>query len=474
MEDILEAALDHALSLGAEYAEARYQRDRSWEYILKNGTPEVSSRTLRAGVSIRVTVKGHMAFVAANDDDPIDLAERAVRLAELSQRIPATVSRDDSAVSRAKDIVTAQIPITDLDREEVDSMLSEAEAAASDAVLRTDTKLVGSFMALSFMETEKVILNSDGGLLISSVPRAAFNAFLTVVNPNKGAIQRHISRGATAGWEAVLGWDVPTVLASEVETLGKILTEARSFKGATTDIVLGPEIIGLVAHESAGHPSEADRLLGREAAQAGETFRSEKGVPERIGKEILNVIDDPTLNGSFGYYRYDDECVRARPRNLICKGIFDELLHDRSSAAAMGLRSNGSSRSRFFCHEPIIRMSNTFVSPGDHSFEELIEDIKDGIYMRNFMEWNIDDRRYNQRYVGLECYKIRNGELEDMISSPTLEMSTPALWSAIDALGSDLQFSSALCGKGDPMQGVPVWTGGPHVRLRSVPMGGKV
>jgi Predicted Zn-dependent proteases and their inactivated homologs len=119
-------------------------------------------------------------------------------------------------------------------------------------------------------------------------------------------------------------------------------------------------------------------------------------------------------------------------------------------------------------------MSNTFVSPGDHSFEELIEDIKDGIYMRNFMEWNIDDRRYNQRYVGLECYKIRNGELEDMISSPTLEMSTPALWSAIDALGSDLQFSSALCGKGDPMQGVPVWTGGPHVRLRSVPMGGKV
>jgi TldD protein len=117
-------------------------------------------------------------------------------------------------------------------------------------------------------------------------------------------------------------------------------------------------------------------------------------------------------------------------------------------------------------------MANTFVEPMDHSFEELIEDVMDGIYIKNIMEWNIDDRRFNHRYVGLEAYQILNGRLEGMVRNPKLEITTPALWSAVDAVGKDLSFTAAYCGKGDPMQTIPVWMGGPHLRLRDVMVGG--
>jgi len=84
------------------------------------------------------------------------------------------------------------------------------------------------------------------------------------------------------------------------------------------------------------------------------------------------------------------------------------------------------------------------------------------------MEWNIDDLRFNQRYVGLEAYRILNGELEGMIRNPALEVTTIGFWSAVDAVGEDLEFQAAYCGKSDPLQGIPVWTGGPHRRLRNI------
>jgi TldD protein len=117
-------------------------------------------------------------------------------------------------------------------------------------------------------------------------------------------------------------------------------------------------------------------------------------------------------------------------------------------------------------------MANTYMEPGDYKFDELLEDIKFGIYIKNFTEWNIDDRRFNQRYVGLESYIIENGELKDMVRNPVIEMTTVGLFSSVDAVGSDLDFWAATCGKGDPMQGVPVWTGGPSIRLRNVNLGG--
>jgi TldD protein len=118
-------------------------------------------------------------------------------------------------------------------------------------------------------------------------------------------------------------------------------------------------------------------------------------------------------------------------------------------------------------------MANTFFEQGNFTQEELIEDVKRGILMNSFTEWNIDDRRFQSKYVGLEVYLIEDGEVTDtMIRRPILELTTYGILESVDAVGKDFFAPLGLCGKGDPMQGVPVSLGGPHVRLRDIKIGG--
>jgi TldD protein len=174
------------------------------------------------------------------------------------------------------------------------------------------------------------------------------------------------------------------------------------------------------------------------------------------------------VSGSYGYYPYDQEGVKARPRYLYKEGMINEFLHNRETASRLGVRSNGSSRSEHYLREPIVRMANTFVAPGDFEDDEIIGSIKEGVLMHSFTEWNIDDKRYNQKYVSREAYFIKDGELACPARRCVLEITTPGFWGAIDAVSKKLEFSAGECGKGDPMQSMAVFTGGPMVRLRSV------
>ena len=177
--------------------------------------------------------------------------------------------------------------------------------------------------------------------------------------------------------------------------MGKILNKAKSPpKDRQLDILLGSEVVGIICHESCGHPFEADRIMGREAAEAGESFITPEMLNQKIGSEVVTVVDDPTLPNSYGFYVYDDEGVKAGRRELIRNGVINTFLHDRHTAAELGVESNGSSRSEAYNKEPIVRMANTFVKPGEYSVDELVEDVKLGVLMKSFTEWNIDDKRY--------------------------------------------------------------------------------
>ncbi len=242
----------------------------------------------------------------------------------------------------------------------------------------------------------------------------------------------------------------------EAKKLKKIALSKKSPEGKM-DIIVGPEVSGIVAHESCGHPTEADRIFGREAAQAGESFIKPGMLGERIGTDLVNVVDDPTVEHSFGYYKYDFEGVKARKRYLYKNGRINEFLMNREYAGELGLKSNGAARSSEWDKEPIVRMSTTYIEPGDHTLEELLEGVKRGIFMNSFTEWNIDDIRFNEKYVGREAYLIENGEIKEPVKRPVLEITTTGFYSAVDAVSRDLKFYAGTCGKGDPMQGVDVW-----------------
>jgi len=454
----------------ADYAEARFESARVNEFTLKNGVLEVSESSETQGLCVRVIVKGAQgsAFTNLLGKPSVKAAvSRALKLAKQSAKIvkdPVELSVEKPG--KADYSVAQRIPLAD-----VSSDLKIRELINIDrALLSAGVKLPARFLTLRDETKEKYYVNSDGSNIRSKIPRVLFDYMLTAAADGK-TVQRMFSFGASAGWEAFKKWSLAEKLAEEAGMLGKILATAQPCPSGELDVVLSPELVGIASHESVGHPYEADRILGREAAQAGESFVTRELLGTKIGSDVVNVVDDPRLPGSYGYYLYDDEGVKANRRYLIKNGIITSFLQNRWSASRFGIPSNGSARANNWDAEPIVRMANTYVMAGDHSTEELLRDVKKGIYIKSYMEWNIDDKRFNQRYTGLEAYLIENGELKHLVRNPVLEITTPVFWSSVDAVGKNVEYVAGNCGKGEPMQGIPVWFGGPHIRLRKIKFG---
>lgn len=472
--ELVAFSIKHAQELGASYAEARMQGTTDTVCRFRNGTPEAPAIVDSRGLGIRVLVDGGLAFAATNNlnrNGVKELAEEAVKRAKassilLKQKIALSRAEPQHADWKADE----KQKMEDVTVEDIYGLLNEIDSQISKGF--DGVSFPVRYYALEKSIEEKVFETSEGTRLSSRIPRLGGFFVLTGLFEGK-TVQRIYQVGQTGGWEAKDRMKLLEKVPGEARTISKVLPSAGKPPSGVVDVILSPELSGIAAHESTGHPYEADRILGREAAQAGESYLKEKDVGVRIGSSEAYVSDDPTLPHSMGFYLYDEEGVKARKRQLLKAGLVNELLQNRETGSVFNVPSNAASRSVQYNREPIIRMANTFVEPGDHSFEELLEGVKTGVYIKSFTEWNIDDKRMNARYVGLEAYRIDNGEVKEMVRSPVLEISTPKFWGSVAARGKDLGFQAATCGKGEPSQGAPVWTGGPHMKLTGIRLGAR-
>ncbi len=473
-KDLAEAAVSKARNAGASYAEARVQSTWERQFVLKNGEPQPSFFAQGYGVGIRVIAGGALGFAATNDMKSSSvnaIAAKAVKLARASAVVlKKPVVLDRSKPSRKKWSPPESQKVEYADSSWLRKVLLEIEDKISDG--RAGVKIPGRLLYLGAELEERYYVNSDGARVEGRLPRVGFFGSLTAVEGGATA-QRFIQQGETGGLEVVKRVRLVEKVEEEAKVMGRVLKTATKPPTDTLDVVLSPELSGIAAHESVGHPQEADRVLGREGAQAGESYLKADSLGRKIGSPEANVSDDPTLEHSNGFVAVDDEGVEARKRFLIKDGIINEFLQNRTTAMEFGLTSNGASRSVAFDREPIIRMSNTFVEPGNYSTEELLKEVRHGVFFKTFTEWNIDDKRMNQRYVALEAYLIERGELKGLVKSPVLEITTPKLWGSVKARSRHMDFEAAVCGKGDPMQGAPVWTGGPETLLTGIKLGAR-
>lgn len=426
------------------------------------------------GVAVRVLVNGSLGFASTSDlslDSLFKTVDNAISRAKTTSRLRKNpIEFSEERLGHARYSVYEKKPITSyLSPVTSKELLIELYKTALSSV--KEAKLA---IAMNFLWTRyeyKLIVNSDGGFVESKIPRIYLSSTITLLS-SKGSMQRRIELGASGGAELLDQWNPRARVEREVSAVENVLLRGVEPPREKVSVVLGPEVVGLIVHESSGHPMEADRILGREAAQAGESYVKPDMIGRfKVGNEYATVIEDPTIPGSYGFYLYDDECVRARPRYLYKEGVLYEPLHNRHTARIFGTNSNGAARAMNYASEPIIRMSNTYLAPGDMEFDELIEDIDLGVYVKSYMEWNIDDSRWNQRYVGLEAYMIRDGELAEPVKNPVLEFTTGWFYSNIEGVDRNLEYYPGTCGKGEPSQGVPVWFGGPNVRLGKMTIG---
>jgi TldD protein len=467
-KDIADFALNYAAGKKVDYAEVRVHSVNSEGVVMRNGVLDAYVYDVDSGFCIRMLVDGGIGFASTNKwtkEEAKTIIDKAFKFAQTAKRKDKIVFAEEKSV-KANWKVDQKKKIEDISPE----TRIEAVMAIDKELTSLGINVAARMLSIRTYFTEKYFINTEGSVISSFIPRIGAYGFITVVENGKPE-QAGRQFGYAGGWEALDEWKINEQIIHEAKVLQRLIKEGKSIKPEKIDLVCGPEVTGIAAHESCGHPMEADRILGREMSQAGGSFIYSDGafwLGAKIGSSVVTIVDDPTLKNSYGYYEYDDEGIKARPRYLYKNGVINEFLHNRETAAKMGTRSNGASRGLNYDREAIVRMSNTFVKPSDMNEDEIFEDVKRGVYMRSFTEWNIDDKRFNQRYVGREAYWIEKGELKQPLARPVIETTTQIFWSAVDAVSKKVEFDAANCGKGDPMQAVPVYTGGPIIRLRKV------
>jgi len=467
-KDIVDFALECARGKKVEYAEVRALSQVQDGVMLRNGVVEAYVSAVDSGFCVRVIADGGIGFASTNKwtkGEAEAIVNMAHKYAKSAKRKDKLVFSEKKGV-KTKWTVEQKKKIQNVSPEERISTLAEVNKA----LVSSKVKIPATMTSCQINLITKYFVNSEGSSISSFVPKIGAFMFITVAEQGKME-QAYNQFGYSGGWEAFTTWKMPEKMVHTAKVLKDVITKAKTVKPGNMDLVCGPEVAGIAAHESCGHPMEADRILGREMSQAGRSFIYKGGpfwIGKKIGSKAVTVVDDPTVAHSYGYYEYDDEGVKARRRFLYKEGLINEFLQNRESAAKMGVESNGSSRSTNYDREAIVRMANTFVLPGEMTEDELIKDVKYGVFMKSFTEWNIDDKRFNQRYVGREAYLIEKGELTSPIARPVIETTTQKFWTAVDAVSKKVEYEAATCGKGDPSQGIPVYTGGPCLRLKEV------
>lgn len=467
-KEIVDYALEYAKSKDVEYAEVRAQSQVQDRLMLRSGILEAYISAVDSGFCVRVIANGGIGFASTNKwtkEEAKEIVDLAIKYAKMANRKEKIKFAEEKG-TEANWAVDQKEKIENVSSEERVAKFAEIDGSLASC----GVKIAATMSSCSIDLISKYFVNSEGTKITSFIPKIGAFIFMTIAEQGKTE-QAYEQFGYSGGWEAFREWNITEKLIHSANVLKNVIEKGKAVKAGVMDLICGPEVTGIAAHESCGHPMEADRIFGREMSQAGRSFIFKSGpfwIGTRIGSDFVTIVDDPTIEHSYGYYAYDDEGLKARRRFLYKNGVINEFLHNRESAAKLGTRSNASSRSVNYDREAIVRMANTFVLPGDMTEEELIEDVKYGIFMKAFTEWNIDDKRFNQRYVGREAYLIENGEIKHPVARPIIETTTLKFWMAVDGVSKKVEFDAATCGKGDPEQGIPVYTGGPCIRLREV------
>jgi TldD protein len=479
MKSLTDRALNTAASLGATYADMRIVDYTDQTVTTKNGVVETVGQSQDRGFGVRVIADGAWGF-ASSALLTTEEVDRVTALAVSIARASALVQKNGGVdlgppVSHVGHYRTpVEIDPFSIPLEGKIDLLLQA-----DAEMRRVQGIRVAQGSITCLREHKTFANSEGSFIEQEIIETGCGIVATAVG--EGEIQKRSYPNTfgrhqmTRGWEFVLEMDLPghgEQIASEAVAL---LTADQCPSGVTT-LILGGAQLALQIHESCGHPVELDRVYGSEAAYAGTSFLTpDKLNTLRYGSEIVNLTADATIPGGLGTFGYDDEGVSAQRVPIVRDGIFVGYLSSRETAAQLGLPgSGGAMRASGWNRTPLIRMTNVNLEPGEWTFDDLIADTDEGIYMEMNRSWSIDDKRLNFQFGTELAYEIKNGKLGRLLKNATYTGITPQFWGSCDAIGNADHWTvwgTPNCGKGQPSQVAHTGHGAAPARFRNIRVG---
>ena len=438
----------------ADYIEARLEESQTSHITYRGRELESIGRATAVGGNVRALVRGGWGFVSFNNLDELpSRVELAVKQAkfvgsEVSKLAPAEPVVDVVSAEVSKNPVA--IPL-----ETKKQMLDEY----NEIIWRTP-EIQTSIIGYADSSKKTVFLSSSGSYIAQE--RTDIILRLAAVATRDGDVQQvGLSAGSRGDFSLIQG------LHQQVAQMSRHAVEllsAPQAKGGEYTVVLDPVLAGVFVHEAFGHLSESDFVY------ENDRVRQLMTLGKQFGNEQLNIVDAATVPELRGSYKYDDEGMPATKTYLIREGKLVGRLHSRETAAKMKEKPTGNARAINYRYPPIVRMTNTYIEPGSVSFADMISDIKEGIYAKNWYGGTTSMEMFT--FSAGEAYMIRNGKLAEALRPVVLTGNVFTTLKNIDAIGNDLEMNQGGgCGKGAQVP-LPVSNGSPHIRIRHCLVGG--
>jgi len=448
------------------WTELRVHDRRSVGVTVRKGVVEsASSRRIR-GVGVRVLVDGTWGFsaTAGLERSGIESAVRdAIAAARRSSGAKAKkVERLAEGPLAVGDFRTADASdLRDRSIEEKVSLVVDTE----NRIRHMSPHICSAMCRYTEIADDKWVVTSDGADAHLEDSKLEFLGS-AVAEKDGEMTMGWKGNGVTGGWSDLFSRWTPERIADHAGRTAVDLLSAPYAQGGTTRVILSPELVGLLAHEAVGHTVEADLVLSGSATSGR--------IGEKVASELVTLVDsgktpigEPTAGG---IVIVDDEGVPAGKTVVIERGVLRSYLHDRETAALFGVTPTGNARAWHYDDEPLIRMRNTYIEPGEHTLEEIIESTDDGLLLDGADSGQADSNAEFMFGVQ-EAYEIKKGKVGRLLRGATISGDAFEVLSSVDMIGSDFEWAigSGHCGKGQPAK---VDAGGAHLRC-TVVVGGR-
>jgi TldD protein len=476
LDRLADAALAAAKRHGASHADFRLERLRRQNLLARDREllNAVSGEVI--GYSVRVIFKGAWGFAAGIDLTPeaaTSVAERAIEVASaLSALNTEPVVLSDEPVYTDTYVSSYQLdPFAVPDDEKIAFLLALNERALA-------SKLVDHVTSEALLVFEqKFFVSLTGSRIVQQRVRVAGELTAVRVDKSTGAFETM----ATAVPPAGRGWEYFTTLndfheqADRIPTLLEEKMASPPVQPGRYDLVIDPTNLWLTIHETIGHSTELDRVLGYEANYAGTSFATfDKLGTLKFGSPVMHVTGDREVPHGLSTVGYDDEGVAAQTWDIIRNGVLVGYQLNRQMAHRKGLgRSNGCAFADAPENVPLQRMPNVSLQPGPDgvTLDDLIGGVDDGIFIVGDKSWSIDMQRYNFQFTGQQFFRIRGGKLDGQVKDVAYQSRTTDFWSSLQAVGGPGTYvlgGAFNCGKGQPGQIAPVSHGCPAALFRRI------
>jgi TldD protein len=451
MQDLMVNALK---GHNADYVELRLETLDGNRISYRGRDLEDISSSLNSGGCARAYVNGAWGFVTftktENLRSKVELAVQQARMA----------NGNGGSIIAADPVITTIDPVIEMDpfevtiEQKVDNLKEYIEALWTVETLQSTSINYGDRKRTTHFA------NSEGSYIAQERIDVTLGA-RAVAKKENDVQQYGISIGSLGDYGIVLNLEKQM---KEISEKANDLLLAPQLDGGEYTVICDPILGGVFAHEAFGHLSESDFIY------ENQQMKEIMVLGRKFGGNHLNIVDGASIPGLRGSYDYDDEGVPSQKSQLIHEGKLVGRLHSRETASKMGESTTGNARAIDYRHPPIVRMTNTYIEPGEATVEELISEVKDGVYAKNWYGGMTSMEMFT--FSAGEAYRIRNGKVEELLRPVVLSGNVFTTLENLDAVANDLDMNQGGgCGKAGQSP-LAVSNGSPHIRIQNCLLGG--